>query len=314
MEVRVKDIVSAVPVWREYEIGFLDSLEETNRAPMTQRTYGVAVRQLGEFLASKGMPTDPANVSREHLGEWMRYMQRRAEDGGQGLTAQTALQRYRSASRFFLWLVKEGEIRESPMTRMEPPKVPEKLVPVVNDDALKKLFKTVDGTEFEARRDRAILSLFLDVGLRIAEMAGIKAADIDIDEREVRVMGKGRRARELRFTRETRADIQRYLRQRAKHPHHESPALWIGRQGPMTGSGIYRMVTRRADEAEIGHIHPHQLRHTFAHVYLRNGGNEGNLMRVTGWKSRSMVDRYGASVAASRAADAHDEFSPRKLV
>jgi site-specific recombinase XerC len=309
MQVHVKAPAAAPPAWREYQIGFQDWLEEVNKAPMTRRTYGVAVEQLGAFLADKGMPTDPTVVTREHLGEWMRYMQRPADEGGQGLTAQTALQRYRSVSRFFQWLVKEDEIHESPMARMSPPKVPEKLVPVVDDESLKKLFKAVDGGEFEDRRDKAILALFIDVGLRIAEMAGLKLADLDLEEREITVMGKGRRKRILRFTTATRSDVRRYLRKRGTHPHHEAPELWIGRAGGMTGSGIYRMVARRAEEAGIGHIHPHQLRHTFAHVYLRNGGN---VMQVTGWKSRSMVDRYGASVAAERAADAHDAISPRR--
>jgi site-specific recombinase XerC len=304
--------VSADPVWREYEIGFSDWLEETNRAPMTRTTYLVAVHQLGEYLAAKGMPTDPTRVTREHLGEWMRYLQRPKEEGGQGLTAQTALQRYRSVSRLFAWLVREDEIAESPMAKMKPPHVPPKEVPVIGDEDLQALMKATAGTDFDARRDRAILSLFIDVGLRIAEMAALQMIDLNMDEREVTVVGKGRRPRTLRFTVTTRSDMRRYLRVRAKHARAADPALWIGRQGKMTGSGIYRMVTRRAEEAGIGHIHPHQLRHTFAHLYLRAGGNEGNLMQVTGWKSRSMVDRYGASVAAERAADAHDEFSPRR--
>lgn len=299
-------------LWREYEDGFSDWLEETNRAPMTRKTYGVAVHQLGEFLASKGMPTDPTAVTREHLGEWLRYMQRPKEDGGQGLTAQTCLQRYRSVSRFFAWLVKEDEIADSPMAKMTPPHVPEKEVPVIADGDLEALMKATAGTDFESRRDRAILSLFIDVGLRIAEMAGLRIVDLNMEEREITVVGKGRRPRSLRFTTPTRTDLRRYLRLRAKHSHADDASLWLGRQGKMTGSGIYRMVRRRAEEAGIGTIHPHQLRHTFAHMYLRNGGNEGNLMRVTGWKSRSMVDRYGASVAAERAAEAHDEFSPRK--
>lgn len=305
-------ITTALAAWRSYQLGFQDWLEEVNKAPMTRKTYGVAVEQLGAYLAERGMPTDPTVVTREHLGEWLRHMQRPVEDGGQGLTAQTTLQRYRSVSRFFQWMVKEDEIKESPMARMSPPKVPEKLVPVVDDDSLRRLFKTVGGSEFEDRRDKAILALFIDVGLRIAEMANLSVSDVDIEARFVTVMGKGRRPREVRFTTTTRADINRYLRKRAGHPHADSPKLWIGRAGAMTGSGVYRMVARRAEEAGIEHIHPHQLRHTFAHKYLANGGNEGNLMQVTGWKSRSMVDRYGASVAAQRAADAHDAISPRR--
>ena len=72
------------------------------------------------------------------------------------------------------------------------------------------------------------------------------------------------------------------------------------------------MVQRRCEDADIAPIHPHMFRHTFAHLYLKAGGNEGDLMRVTGWRSRQMVDRYGASAATARAAEAHDRFSPRR--
>lgn len=301
-------------VWREYEVGFHDWLEETNRAPLTRRTYLLAVRQLGEFLLGRGMPTDPTVVTREHLGEWMRHLLRAEDDGGQGVADQTALQRFRSASRFFQWLVDEDEIQASPMEKMTPPRVPEKPVPVLADNELIALFKATEGTTYEARRDRAIIGIFIDCGLRIGELAGLTLADVNLEERELRVMGKGRRARYVPVHARTRADIQRYLRQRAKHPHHDEASLWLGRQGGMTNSAIYRVVVNRAEKAGIGPIHPHQLRHSFAHLYLRAGGSEGNLMRVTGWKSRSMVDRYGASVADERAKEAHDAFSPRNIL
>lgn len=298
--------------WAVYQTLFSDHLESVNAAPMTISTYRLAVEQLGIFLRASGFPLDPTVVEREHLVEWMRYLQRTKEAGGQGISAQTALQRYRSVSRLFAFLVSQGDLSESPMAKMTPPRVPEKLVPVVPDDSLKRLFKACGGPGFEARRDKAIISLFLDTGVRIAEMASIGMAELDLVEREVTVMGKGRRGRVLRFVKETRSDIQRYLLERSRHPRADEDALWVGKRGRLTKGGIYQMVQRRCQDAEIPAIHPHQFRHTFAHLYLKAGGNEGDLMRVTGWKSRQMVDRYGASVAADRAAEAHDRFSPRK--
>jgi len=126
------------------------------------------------------------------------------------------------------------------------------------------------------------------------------------------VRGKGRVQRRVRFVRETRMDLKRYAMERSRHPCAEDSASWLGRRGRMNGSGIYQMLKRHCRQAGISHIHPHQLRHTFAHMYLKQGGNEGDLMNVTGWKSRSMVDRYGRSAAAERTLDAHDRFSPRK--
>ncbi|MCA9829447.1 MAG: hypothetical protein KC495_03150 [Dehalococcoidia bacterium] len=107
------------------------SLQGPARQAGTPLTYGIAVQQLGDFLRAQAMPTDPAKVTRAHVIDWMRFLQRPGADGGQGLAAQTALQRFRSVSRLFAWMVDTDEIRESPIARMKPPRVPEELVPVI---------------------------------------------------------------------------------------------------------------------------------------------------------------------------------------
>jgi integrase len=69
----------------------------------------------------------------------------------------------------------------------------------------------------------------------------------------------------------------------------------------MTDNGIYQTIRDRAQQADIGHVHPHQFRHSFAHAWLAAGGNEGDLMRLTGWRSREMVTAH-TRIRAARAA------------
>jgi integrase/recombinase XerC len=84
----------------------------------------------------------------------------------------TANNRFRSLHRFFVWLEEEKEI-PNPMRRLKPPTVPEDPVPVVDDDALRRLFETCEDRGFEERRDTAILYLFLDAGPRLEELSAI---------------------------------------------------------------------------------------------------------------------------------------------
>jgi site-specific recombinase XerD len=108
--------------------------------------------------------------------------------------------------------------------------------------------------------------------------------------------------RDLPFGARTAQTLDRYLRMRLRHSQAALPALWLGtRGGAMTSSGVYQVLRRRARQAGLPALHPHQLRHTFAHTWLSEGGGETDLMRLAGWKSRQMVGRYAADEGARAA-------------
>jgi integrase len=161
-----------------------------------------------------------------------------------------------------------------------------------------------------SRRDTAIILLLVDTGMRRAECVGITLDDLDLDQRIVRVPGKGRRPRALPIGRKTAVALDRYLRVREGHRFAHLPDLWLGLRGRMTPSGIYQVVHGRARAAGLPDMHPHQLRHAFASSWLAEGGTENELMLVAGWKSRIMIDRYTRATASERARASHARLSP----
>jgi site-specific recombinase XerD len=269
-------------------------LRALNRSPKTILSYRLAVDQLMDHVG----PKSAEQITKADIEEFLaHFLETRA--------SATARQRYASLSQFFKWASAEGEIPADPMETISPPKVVEQPVPVLTVDQLRALISATKGKSFEQARDEAIIRLFADTGMRLGEMAGLEVSDIDLSMAVAVVRGKGSRLRSVPFGDKTAAALDRYRRQRLRRPLANLDAWWLGRKGSLGESGIAQMLKRRASDAQIGDLHPHMFRHSFAHQWLAAGGNEGDLQRIAGWSSPQMLQRYGRSAADQRAREAY---------
>jgi site-specific recombinase XerD len=279
---------------------FNRSLRVEGKADRTLVLYGQSITYFADWLRQRRQPTDLSSLDRETVLQWFDYLRHR------GLTTGTIRTRWRGLRRFTNWLLAEGIIRTDPLAGIVIDKPEPPPVPILTDEELAALVAACRGKRFVDRRDEAVIRLLIDCGLRVSEVCGIDLDQLDLDGESVTVTGKGSRVRPAYFGARTGQALDRYLRERRNHRHASGPALFLGERGRFAPDGVRERLKIRADMAGLDptKIHPHRFRHTNAHDFLLAGGQERDLKRLMGWRSDTMLERYGASAADHRAREA----------
>jgi site-specific recombinase XerD len=274
----------------------------------TLRSYRRALRSFAEWLAVDHRDVGVPDVRRDHVRGWVVHVRDTTSSG-------TARSHFAGVRHFFRWCVDEAETELDPTEGIKTPRPNDPTTPVLDVDEIRKLLATCTGNDFIDRRDAAIILVFLDCGLRLAELGGLQVEGVDLRERVLLVEGKGSnrsgpRRRAVPFGVKCGRALDRYLRERRKHPFAGQPQLWLGsrNRATLTASGVDRMLERRAAVAGIK-FHVHMLRHTWASASRSAGLSEGDLMTLGGWRSRAMLDRYGKVAAGDRAREAYRRLS-----
>jgi len=217
----------------------------------------------------------------------------------------------RSLKAFSTWLYEDGYTENNILKRMKAPKVPKVLIEPLTEDELRKILLCIPQHTPGGARNYAIVLTFVDTGIRLSELVGLKVEDVDFGAGCFTVFGKGAEERSVPIGTTAKRAMIRYLehfRPEPVNPHEDRLFLNMAGQ-PLTRNGISQMLRRIAERTEIPRLRPHLLRHTFAVRYLINGGDVFTLQKILGHKSLEMTRHY-VRLASVDVFDRHRMCSP----
>jgi integrase/recombinase XerC len=234
-----------------------------------------------------------------------------AESHRRGLGARSVARRLSAVRTFLSHLVERGELKSNAGVHVQAPKPPKHLPSTLDADQVASLL-AIGGDEPLEIRDRAILELFYSSGLRLAELVGLNLGDVDVNDRMVRVVGKGSKERVVPVGRKALAALHDWHQVRSELAPSGEPALFVSRQG--------RRISRRSVQVRVNHwakvqavptgVHPHMLRHSFATHLLESSKNLRAVQEMLGHASLSTTQIY-THLDFQHLASVYDQAHPR---
>lgn len=288
----------------EYVNIFLSS--KAGRSAVTVAFYELPIRLFTQHTAGQWPPTEAGILS------FIADLKRRR-------LSETTVHNYFRALRMWLnWLEKRGFLADNPIELIAPPPRPKLLPRMPLEHHLLKFFAALDAgpDHWRTVRDRAIFSLAIETGLRVSELAKIKLNDIDHQRKEIYVFrGKTHSENIVTFNgRRAPAALATWLDQRyqmAVPP--KIKQVFISRKHgkfrPFTTSGIRQACYRWCRQAEIPEFSPHDLRHSYAILAIRNHADLLDVRDQLGHKSLKTTARYTIVANAGRS-ERHAQSSP----
>ncbi|MDY6795926.1 MAG: tyrosine recombinase [Actinomycetota bacterium] len=281
---------------RETTEKYLRYLEtERNLSPHTLRAYGADLDIFAEYCERSGR-LEPGDIDHRFLRRYLSYLQTR------GYSRSTVARRTSAVKGLYRYLVARGYIEKDPAVVLSPPRRDRRLPRVLR-------VQDIDAAESgkglhiyrTSLRDMALVELLYATGMRVGELAGLDLDDLDLDNGEVRVIGKGRKERILPVHDVAQQLVKAYMeRERSLlaanstgSGEEEEPLFLSIRGGRLSDRGIRRVVERFFRCLEGGkRISPHTLRHTFATHLLQGGADLRTVQELLGHVDLSTTQIY----------------------
>ncbi|MEO1819973.1 tyrosine recombinase XerC [Pseudomonas sp.] len=276
---------------------------ERRLSPRTLEAYRHDLISLDQHRAARELPGWD-RLDTQHLRHFI------ASQHQQGL-APRSLQRLLSAIRsFYRFLQREGRAQQNPALDLRAPKAARPLPRTLDADLAAQLLDSPGEDDWLGRRDQAMLELFYSSGLRLSELAGLDIADLDLQQGEVRVTGKGNKTRVLPVGRMARRALQDWLSVRPASDQAAQP-LFVSQRGSALTPRAIQLRLRRHGVERIGqHLHPHMLRHSFASHMLESSGDLRAVQELLGHADISTTQIY-THLDFQHLAQVYDQAHPR---
>jgi integrase/recombinase XerD len=307
---------------------FLQAKLAEGCSPSTIVGYGHDLRVWLAYAGEK----DVAEVTAQEIQAFLNYLRTdykpsRFSGDAAALSPKTIRNFWVSLAALFRWLNFNFEV-PSPMAKVPAPTFTKAEIEPFSQDEVRALLKACDYKReaqptlrrcytmrrATALRDRAILLLLLDTGLRSSELCSLNLGDVDLKTGKILVRSgatggaKGGKSRIVYMGNAVRRSLWRYLVTRDDKDNERAP-LFTANQHSLNRDSLRHLVARLGTVAQIRKCHPHRFRHTFAITYLRCGGDVFTLQRLLGHGSLEMVQHY-ARLAQVDIEQAHRRASP----
>ena len=270
---------------------FLDYLRyERNYSNYTIEAYSKDLRQFEEYVKlNKESVFVPGDVDADLVRSWIVSLM------DEKISPVSVNRKLSSLKSFFKFLMKQGSISVNPLRLITGPKTKKPLPYFVRDKEMELL---LDGEgfdeDFEGVRDRLILEMLYDTGIRRSELIGIQDSDVDFGAMQIRVTGKRNKQRLIPFAEGLKNLIQAYTEVRNREVGSESGWFFVRKNGEQLSAGIvYTIVKKKLSEIPtLAKRSPHVLRHSFATSMLNNGAELNAVKELLGHSSLASTSVY----------------------
>ena len=252
----------------------------------------------------------------QNMSSWMSITSHQfrayvARQHRRDLSSKTIQRQLSALRRLYEYLIKEHGAKNNPLKGISAPKSGRKLPKTPDIEQLDQLLQSTDSDPLLVR-DRAMFELIYSSGLRLSELTGINLVDIKRQERQLRVLGKGNKERELPIGQKALDALEQWLRERGNLAKAEEPALFVSRLGKrISPRNVQQRLSQMATEQGLPtHLHPHMLRHAFASHMLESSGDLREVQELLGHADISTTQIY-THLDFQHLADVYDKAHPR---